>query len=258
MRIWSIFALAVVFAGSSHRAFALPDELEVHLDETTKKGQFAVDVITNYTASGPRVPNTEGLRPTVHLLQISPDFSYGLTSSSQVGLQLFSSLSPHGDSSVNGGRIEYLTVPIRPDDDDDGPFLGGLFEVGHLPPTLSKNDLDGEIKVLMGYRGGRWILAANPEIGFKVTGSGSSKPDLGIKFKAAYRVEDSYSVGIEHYGDMGRIGHIGPLDQQSQQTFAVVDFKARGLDFNVGIGRGWTDFSERWVVKAIVSFPFGE
>jgi len=258
MRVWPIAALIFCTFPSS-KALALPDELEVHLDDTTPKGQFAVDVIANYTASGPRAPSGEGLRPTFHLLQISPDFSYGLTKNSQIDLQLFSSVNLHGDGRVDGGRIEYLTIPIRPDDeDDDGLFLGGLFEVGHLPATLSRNRLDGEIKLLMGYRVGRWTFATNPELGFKVKGSGSSQPDLSVKFKAAYRVDPTYSVGIEHYGELGQLRHIGPLNQQSQQTFAVVDFKAKGMDFNVGIGRGWNDFSERWVLKTVVSFPFSE
>ena len=68
----AFFALAVVV---SQRAYALPDELEVHLDDVTKQGTFAVDIITNYTVSGPRRTSDDGLRPTRHLIQVSPDFS---------------------------------------------------------------------------------------------------------------------------------------------------------------------------------------
>jgi hypothetical protein len=253
-------ALFVLFAASvaSPSALALPDELEVHLDDTTKPGQFGADIISNYATSGPRKPSEEGLRPTFHLLQVSPDFSYGVTKNTQVDLQLFSSVGLHGDSRIDGGRIELLTVPIRPDDEgDDGLFLGGLFEVGHLPPTLSRNNLDAEVKGILGYRTDRWTFATNPEIGFKVSGNGSSQPDFSIKFKVAYRVDPSYSVGIEQYSELGQLRHFGPLNQLSQQPFAVVDFKSKGYDFNVGLGRGWNDFSERWVLKAIVSFPFG-
>jgi hypothetical protein len=191
---------------------------------------------------------------------VSPDFSYGIGKNTQVDLQLFSSVGLHGEARVDGGRVEVLTIPIRPADDDDvGPFLGALFEIGHLPATLSTNNLDAEIKLLLGYRTGRWVFAANPEIGFKVSGSGSgAQPDLSNKIKIAYRAGETYSIGIEHYSELGQLRHIGPLNQQSQQTFAVVDFKRKGKDFNLGIGRGWNDFSERWVIKGIVSFPFGE
>lgn len=253
-------ALVVLFAatGAIPCALALPDELEVHTDEINRPGQFGFDAISNYTASGPRKPSTEGLRPAVHLLQVSPILSYGLTSSMQLGLQLFTSVTPHGDARVDGGRLEFLTLFVKPGEEDgDGPFMGSLIEFGKLPATLSPNRLDAEIKGILGYRSGRWMFATNPEIGFKVSGNGSSQPDLSIRAKAAYRVDQKYSVGVEHYGGLGQLRDIGPLNKQSQQTFAVIDFKARDTDFNVGIGHGWNDYSERWVLKAIVSFPFG-
>ena len=240
-------------------AFALPDELEVRLDETNKQGQFAFDVISNYTVAGPRKPPDEELRSGVHLLQVSPAISYGLTAHTQIGVQLFSSVGLHGDARVDGGRFEVLSVPIRPDDDDDdGFFLGGLLELGHLPRTLSENNIDAELKMIIGYRIGRWTFASNPEIDFKVAGNGFTQPELAAKFKLAYRLDQRYSVGLEHYGDIGRLHHIGPLSEQSQQTFAVLDYKGKEMELNLGIGRGWNDFSERWVLKTAVSFPFGK
>jgi len=240
-------------------ALALPDELEVRLDETNKAGQFEFDAISNYTASGPRQPSEDGLRPSFHVLQLSPSLSYGITANTQVGLQLFSSLGPDGGARVDGARVELLSIPIRPDDeDDDGLFLGYLVEAGHLPATLSSNRLDAEIKMIVGYRMGRWTFASNPEIGVKVAGDGDAQPEFAVKFKVAYRVDPGYSIGVEHYGDLGRYHHLGPLNQQSQQSFAVVDFRAAGFDLNLGIGRGWNDFSERWVLKGVLSFPIGQ
>ena len=248
----------VLFTFASPQTYALPDELEVYQDETTKQGQFAVDVISNYTASGLRRPATERLSSSFHLLQLNPDFSYGITNNSQIGLQLFSSISLGGNVRVDGSRVEFLTVPIRPDvEDGDGLFLGSLFEIGHLPPTLSTNHLDAEIFLILGYRVGRWTFATNPEIDFKVSGSGSSGTGLAAKFKAAYRTDYGYNIGLEHYGNLGQLHHIGPLNRQSQQTFAVVDFKAQEMAVNVGVGRGWNDYSDRWVIKAVVSFAFG-
>ena len=254
----TLFVLSGVFAAITS-AFALPDELDVQMDEINKPGQFSFGVVSNYTASGPRNPSAEGLRPSLHLLQVSPALSYGATRNFQLGLQLFSSVTSHGEARVDGARLELLTLAIRPDDDDDdGPFLGSLIDIGKLPATLSRNSLDAEIKAILGYRLGRWTLATNPEIGFKVSGRGPSQPDLAFKAKAAYRIDQNYSIGIEHYGELGQLRHIGPLNQNSQQTFAVVDFKTREFDFNIGIGRGWNDFSERWVLKTVVSFPLGK
>lgn len=256
----SLVAIAVLSVLTSNLAYALPDELEIHLDDTTEKGKFGFDMISNYAISGPRVPSDEGLRPTRHLLQLSPNISYGVTKNTQVGLQLFSSVGLDGQARIDGGRVELLTIPIRPpDNDDDGYWLGALFEVGHLPATLSTNHLDSEIKILFGARKGRWTIGASPEFGFKVSGSGSgSQPEIEMKLKIAYRLDSGYSIGIEQYSDLGTTRKIGPLNQQSQQTFAVVDFKRKDWDFNIGVGRGWNDFSEKWVVKTIIGFSFGD
>jgi len=258
-RAGSMAVSAMVGFLTPHPAYALPDELEIHLDDTTEKGKFGFEVISNYAISGPRVQSDEGLRATRHLLQLSPDISYGLTQNTQVDLQLFSSVGLEGQARMDGGRVEILTVPIRPLDNDDGYWLGALFEVGHLPATLSTNRLDSEIKILFGVRKGRWTVGASPEFGFKVSGTGSgSQPDVEMKLKLAYRLDSGYSIGIEQYSDLGTTRKIGPLDKQSQQTFAVVDFKRKGWNFNIGIGRGWNDFSEKWVVKTIIAFPFGD
>ena len=240
-----LFVALIGLAITGQKAFALPDELEVHLDDITKTGEFALDTITSYTVSGPRTAADNGLRPTRHLIQVSPDISYGFSKNSQFDLQLFSSVALSGETRIDGARVEALTIPIRPEDeDDDGLFLGGLFEVGHLPATLSTNNLDAEIKLILGYRLGRWVFATNPEIGFKVSGSGSgASPDLSTKVKIAYRAGESYSIGIEQYSELGQLRQIGPLNQQSQQTFAVVDFKHGDKDFNIGVGRGWNDYS---------------
>jgi hypothetical protein len=240
-------------------ALALPDELEVRLDEINKPGQFSAEVITNYALSRPRRRSDEELKPTFHLLQVSPDFSWGLSKNMQLEVQLFSSLNPEGHGTLDGGRVELIAIPIRPDDeDDDGFFAGGLVEVGRLPRTISNNRLDGEVKFLLGYRSGKWLLATNPEIGFKVSGDGPSAPDLSTKIKLAYKAAPSYSIGLEYYGDLGELRHIGPLSQESQMLFAVVDFKHKGWTFNVGVGRGLNEFSEPWVLKAVFGLPFGD
>ena len=254
MRQTPFLALALLFASTA--AFALPDELEVYTGETTDAGHFAADALSNYTISGPRKPEPE-LRSSLHLLQFNADFSYGLTESSQVDLQVFSSTGPTRSTKLDGARLEYMTVPIRPAEGADGLILGGLFEIGRLPRTISQNNLDGEVFLILGYQTGRWMFAANPEVDFKVSGNGPSQQGLGTKFKASYRTDQGYSVGVEHYGDVGQLRHIGPLSKQSQQTFAVVDLKAKGASVNLGVGRGWTDVAERWVLKAVVSFSFG-
>jgi len=200
----------------------------------------------------------EGLRPSYHLLQVSQNVSYGLTRNKQAAIQLFSSIGADGQARVDGMRAELLAMLIKPEDEEgDGYWAGGIFKFGKLPATLSNNNLDAEIMLPFGFRKGRWTIGGLPAIGVKVAGNGSGQPDINMRLKLAYRIEPEYSVGIEQYSDLGNTHKIGPLNQQSQQTFAVVDIKRKDWDVNIGVGRGWNDFSERWVVKAIIGFPLG-
>lgn len=252
-RAWAVLLATAIF---SPAVFALPDELQVHLDETNKPGQFSLDTVVSYALSKPAQPEGSGLRSSAHLLQISPELGYGITKNTQVSLQIFSSLDTHRQWRVDGARAGLTTLFFRPDDeDDDGLFFGTLLEAGRLPATLSVNRIDGEIKFLMGYRSGRWLFAFNPEIGFKIAGPGPSEPELSIKAKIAYRSSEGYRVGIEHFGELGPLGRLGPLNQQSQQTFAVIDFKSQHVDVGIGVGRGWNANSQRWLLKTTISFP---
>jgi len=242
---------------TSSSAWAIPDELQVYGDETVPVGKFSLDVTTHASPSNPKISTDNGLRSSAHLLHISPELSYGLTTNTLLSLQVFGDMDTGRRSHISGSRIGLKTLFFRPDDDDDdGVFAGVLLEAGRLPRTLSTNRLDGEIKLILGLRTGRWLFALNPEFGFKISGGGESTPDMSARAKVSYRTDPGYRLGLEHYADLGTLKHAGPLNQHSQQTFGVVDFNALGWEFNVGLGRGWNAYSQAWVAKLIVSLPF--
>ena len=63
-------------------------------------------------------------------------------------------------------------------------------------------------------------------------------------------------IGLEYYADFGRIGDFLPVQQQSQQLFAVTDFKVNTVDVELGVGYGFTPGSDGLVVKAIIGYGF--
>ena len=63
-------------------------------------------------------------------------------------------------------------------------------------------------------------------------------------------------IGLEYYADFGRIGDFLPLQQQSQQLFAVTDFKMNAVDVELGVGYGFTPGSDGLVVKVIIGYAF--
>jgi hypothetical protein len=47
-----------------------------------------------------------------------------------------------------------------------------------------------------------------------------------------------------------------PLQQQSQQLYAVTDFKVKDVDVELGAGYGLTPGSDRLIFKAIIGYAF--
>ena len=97
-------------------------------------------------------------------------------------------------------------------------------------------------------------MIANPivDIGFGAAGEADFAPALRL----ARNLGEDRFVGLEYYADYGKIGDFLPLRQQSQQLFAVTDFKVEKLDVELGVGRGFTAGSDGWVTKAILGYAF--
>jgi hypothetical protein len=83
-----------------------------------------------------------------------------------------------------------------------------------------------------------------------------SSPDFGPALRVARNLGEDRYIGLEYYSDYGKIGDFLPLQQQSQQLFAVTDFKVSKVDVELGAGYGFTAGSDRFVLKAILGYAF--
>lgn len=77
-----------------------------------------------------------------------------------------------------------------------------------------------------------------------------------MNFKIARELNDEWSVGIEHYAGFDRIARMSDSSQQDHVLYFVLDFERKGFGVNFGIGSGFANASDDWVMKAIVSIPF--
>lgn len=83
-----------------------------------------------------------------------------------------------------------------------------------------------------------------------------SEADFAPALRIARKLGEDTFIGVEYYADFGRIGDFLPLREQSQQLYAVTDFKLDKVDVELGIGHGFTPGSDGWVVKAIIGYAF--
>lgn len=236
------------------RALAASEEIQVYMDEMDNPGDFGLDVHNNYVFSGNAVPSYPGAQPPDHVYRLTPEFSYGLTKNFELGAYVLTSRDANNTLNVNGAKLRLKYIATKAE--NQAYFWGANLEVGSVANRISQNPMGAELKGIYGYRTGLWTFAVNQNIDWFVNGPVSMPATFEIDTKVAYKIRPDYSVGFESYNGMGSINRQVSTNQQIQELFAVVDTSVDGWDFNFGIGRGFSTFSDKWVAKAIVGVPF--
>lgn len=248
-----LLALALV-GGHAAPAFAAPDEIQVYTEEMDDPGQFGLELHVNYSAVGKTQPAYSHQTPPNHVLQVTPEFSYGITPNLEAGLYVPFAIAPDGKSYENGlrGRLKYIAP--RP---DGSPFFWGLnVELGHSSARVSESQTTLEIRPIIGYRDKNWLADINPILDANLSANTSRVPALEPAVKVSRHLQGETWAGLEYYGSYGPIKHLSQGADQSHYLFGAVDFAYRGYDFNLGIGRGYAAADDKWVIKGIIAFPF--
>jgi hypothetical protein len=235
-------------------AFAAPEEVQVYMNEMGQPGEFGLDVHANYVLEGARTADYPGAQLARHTLRVTPEFSYGLTQSLELGAYILTSRDADGRYNVGGEKLRLKF--IAPQDAGNPFFYGANLELGRVKYRLDENPWNGELKGIFGYKGKRWTAAVNLNLDFKVSGPAASPTSVELASKLAYEVSPGCQLGIESYNGLGEARRLGSLGQQEHTTYAVLDTAVRGWDLNLGVGRGYKAASDRWVLKAVVGVPF--
>jgi hypothetical protein len=248
--------MLAVCAGASYvpSALAAPDEIQVYLDDVREPGETGIELHLNHVPKGRRTPDYPGEIPPHGVFRATPEISLGLAPNWDLGLYLPFQLGAGGNAYSNTARLrlKYL-APTQ----ETKPFFWGVnVEAGYVPLRVSEDRYAAELRWIAGYRNGPWLLAVNPIFGFALSGPNqSSTPDLDLNFKVAREVNEEWAFGFEHYAGFGRLNKMSNSSQQDHVFYLVADFERKGFGVNFGIGRGLTNASDQWVVKAIISIP---
>ena len=145
-----------------------------------------------------------------------------------------------GEFLSDGAKI--CSLFVSPDAAKRNFFYGVNFELGYEMPQFSLTQWNLEIRPIIGVRNADWEFIANPivDVGFGSAGEADFAPALRL----ARNLGEDRFVGLEYYSDFGKIGDFFPLREQSQQLYAVTDFKLNSLDVQLGVGRGFTPGSD--------------
>jgi opacity protein-like surface antigen len=246
---------AAVFLATTPPASAadqVHDEIEVYNAEIAEAGQWTYEQHFNYAWRGQTQPEFPGGFTSNHSLQGTPEFAYGITDWWEGGFYLPFAVTGSGEFLSDGAKIRSLFVV--PDAAKRSFFYGVNFELGYEMPQFSLTPWNLEIRPIIGVRNKEWEFIVNPivDVGFGESGEADFAPALRL----ARNLGEDRFIGLEYYADFGKIGDFLPLAQQSQQLFAVTDFKVNTVDVELGVGYGFTPGSDGLVIKAIIGYAF--
>ena len=238
---------------------AQQDEIQVYTYDMDKPGDYGLELHLNTTPSGRTSPDYPGEITNNHGFRFTPEFSYGLTSDVELGLYLPLLVDGSGEYHFVGVKYRLKWLPIRPNDDGEGWFLGTNNELSRVGYKFSESPWTTELRPIIGYKGKDFLFAINPILDWNLSnGLQSWEPEFAPCLKLTHEISKGLYGGVEYYSDMGKLAHIEPWDKQDNRIFGVVDVDMKPLVFNFGVGRGLTDASDRWTIKAIIEVPIDE
>src|SRR3954471_5832682 len=228
-------------------AAAAPNEIRVFTDELARYREHTLEIHVNQASSaGSKVEDRSAP------LQIMPEYSYGILRNWELSFQLPFAVD-QSSSGLDGYRAELQYV--APHDEDQGFYWGFNVELARSARSGEESFWSAELIPILGYRAGRWHFVANPGVDKQISGS-SRATNFQPAAKLAYQAFGWNSFGLEYYVQAGPLGHLSSREDQSRVLYLAWDGRIGKSDFNLGIGRGFTEASDRWVLKMIFEFAF--
>ena len=235
-------------------AVAAPEEIEVYRDDVTPYRALGLEVNQNYVFAGSREDQGDGAFSPIGLYRLTPEVDYGFARRWEVGA-LVEATVRDGAFDAHGAEAHVRYVAPRP---EGSPWYWGFnFETGFTDRHLEERPFTAELRGIGGYEGRHWILAFNPTFETSANTQGATPVAFELQAKLGYRVTDRLILGVESYNEFGPVKDFGPLGREPQTLYAAADYEWRGMDFNLGLGRGLTNASDGWTVKAAIAVSFG-
>jgi hypothetical protein len=250
-------AVALAALMSAGAACAADEEIQVYMDEMNPQGGVGLDVHLNYVPQGrPADLDYAGQMASEHRWRITPEWAYGVTPNLELGLYLpVAAIDPDGGLEVGGvkGRIKF----IAPKRLGQKSFWGANFELGRVKHSLDLNPWNAELKGIAGYRDGPWTVAGNLNIDWMVSGPDPTPVSYELAGKVMRAVREDLDLGVEAYVDLGAARRFARLRDGDQRVFLTADKRFGDWDLDLGVGYGFGEPEDRWILKAIVGVPIG-
>lgn len=252
----AVAGIAFSLLACSARA-ALPDEIQVYTDDLNAPGERSMELHVNTTPRGRRTADFPGEVTPGHGLRVTPEFSLGLTPTMDAALYLPFVRDAEGRLLFGGPKLRLKWLPLRPAEGGAGWFAGLNGEYSWLNRNFETETRKLELRPIIGWKDAGWLLAFNPVLDWALNGPDrSGRPDFNPSFKVARTVAPEVALGFEVYAELGPLGRPLAANQQARTLYAAMEWERAPLPFHLGIGRGLNSATDKWTLKAILTFAF--
>jgi hypothetical protein len=230
-------------------------EIQVYGADTVQPRTTMVELHSNFTAQGQKY-YIDGVAPTHHAVHETLEITQGITSWSEVGFYVFTSIKPDAGFDWVG---DHIRPRVRAPDSWHWPVGVSLSqEIGYQRPRFSPDTWTWEIRPIVDKQKGRLYWAINPALERTLHGPGIHEGmDFAPGVKVGWDFTRVVSAGVEYYADYGNIVDILPMHEQQQQIFLVSDLNVSPKwEINFGAGIGPTAATDRWLIKGILGRRF--
>jgi len=255
-------ALAAALALLSATPAAALDrfEVQVYEGELNDPGQMGLEAHTNFTARGERAAAYPGETPPHHAFRLTLEPALGVTPWLELGAYLMTQAAPGHGYRLEGGK---LRVKLIAPHGETGPFHGLNVEVGRVTRAVEEQAWASEVRPILGWTDGRWLLVVNPIFGSALSGPQKLRLDFEPAAKASWNTGLGFALGAEWYGELGFVDALLPWSRQTHTLLAVVDLaevpgRAKiPWELNLAVGGGVTSAADQQLlVKVIVGRAF--
>jgi hypothetical protein len=223
-------------------------EFEVYSTSIAARGTGELELHTNFVPTGSQQFDEAEGRATHHAFRSSLELSTGITS------WLEGSLYAVGYAR-NGTGLQYVGNRARLTAVAPGswnlPFeLGLSHEVGYARPGFAENQWAYEVTPILGTNPGNVFLVVNPAFERGIGNNSEHEWEFEPRAELGYALGDEGSLGFEYYSVLGPVDEFDARQHQLHQIFASGKFELpSGIEAGLGVGRGLTSNSDRWVIS---------
>jgi hypothetical protein len=238
-----------------------PFEIQVYEADVDEPGQTATEIHLNYTFSGLPAPPAPGAIPINHSIHLTLEESVGLTRWLELGAYLQTLGAP--GTWMNFGGVKLRAKTVVPGQVTEPFFLGLNAEIAYVPPAVAPEAWSVEVRPILGWTDGTFLVALNPIFGWSLEGPDAWRVELDPAAKVEVNTQLGFSLGVEYYMGLGFANAILPPREEQQLLFGVFDLVApKGApespwELDVGLGAGLTPgTAQKWIVKVIAGRTF--